>query len=89
MNDQTTTRNPHGRGLITKLSNVQSYVNIAISKLSNSANNIIALQHSVSVVLWVFSHVLLLLVHVLLIVFLHYGLYVDLSVPLTRLERTK
>ena len=34
----------------------------------------------VSIVL--LSHVLLLLVHVPLIVFLHYGLYVDLSVPL-------
>ena len=30
-----------------------------------------------------FSRVLLLLVHVPLIVFLHCGLYVDLSVPLT------
>ena len=32
---------------------------------------------------WMVYFVLLLLVHVPLIVFLHYGLYVDLSVPLT------
>ena len=31
------------------------------------------------------SHVLLLLVHVPLIVFLHYGLYVDVSLPLSQL----
>ena len=40
------------------------------------------LKHSVVSVVLLF-HVLLLLVHVPLIVFLHYGLYVDLSVPLT------
>ena len=79
----------HNSALVLQYTNIHrksaNTLDQNISKNLHTPHTVL-LKHSVilmlvSVVL--LSHVLLLLVHVPLIVFLHYGLYVDLSVPLT------